>query len=98
MNLENYIRIWVLIIVCILNCGTVMSQKEDYIWLYGLERFVIVLPDRAADTTLGASNIDFNYDPPKIYYDPNRFLDFLDCNSSVCDGDGKILAYIPMGW
>lgn len=31
--------------------------------------------------------------PPRIYYDPNRFLDFIDVNSSVCDFDGNLLAY-----
>ncbi|MCZ2100003.1 MAG: T9SS type A sorting domain-containing protein [Chitinophagales bacterium] len=72
---------------------TVLSQKEDYIWLYGDEPYDTVLPDRAADTTRGACNIDFNYDPPKLYYDPKRFLDFVSCNSSVCDNNGKILAY-----
>jgi hypothetical protein len=61
------------------------AQKQDYIWLYGGDYYDVVLPDRAADTTCGSSNIDFNYDPPKIYYDPNRFLDFNDCNSSGGD-------------
>lgn len=61
--------------------------------MYGDDPYDIVLPDRAADTTRGACNIDFNYDPPKFYYDPKRFLDFNSCNSSVCDREGQILAY-----
>ena len=69
------------------------AQKQDFIWLYGSEPYDIVNPIRAADTTRGASNIDFNYDPPRFYYDPKRFLDFRSCNSSVCDVDGQILAY-----
>ncbi|MBK9257896.1 MAG: T9SS type A sorting domain-containing protein [Saprospiraceae bacterium] len=68
-------------------------QKEDYIWLYGWEPFDIRRPDRAADTTRGSSNIDFNFDPPKIYYVPGRFIDFGDSNSSVCDSSGHLLAY-----
>ena len=70
-----------------------IGQKEDHIWLYGAEPYDIILPDRAADTTRGASNIDFNYDPPKIYYDPERFLDFAATNSSVCNAEGNIIAY-----
>jgi len=65
------------------------AQKQDYIWLYGNDPYDIVNPDRAA----GACNIDFNYDPPRFYYDPKRFLDFFTYNSSVCDPDGQILAY-----
>lgn len=41
------------------------SQKQDYVWLYGSESYDIILPERAADTTLGASNIDFNFAPPQ---------------------------------
>ena len=71
----------------------IIAQKEDFLWLYGDEPYDIVLPERATDTTRGACNIDFNFDPPKLYYDPKRFLDFVDCNSSVCDQGGNILAY-----
>jgi len=77
----------------LLQNSILFSQKQDYIWLYGDEPYDIVLPERAADTTRGACNIDFNFDPPKLYYDPNRFLDFVTCNSSVCDSLGNILAY-----
>jgi len=77
----------------IIFCAPTLAQKEDYIWLYGNEPYDTVLPERAADTTRGACNIDFNYDPPKLYYDPKRFLDFSSCNTSVCDKIGNILAY-----
>ncbi len=87
------IRMITIVFISVLWYGIGKGQKQDYIWLYGDAPYDIVLPERAADTTLGASNIDFNYDPPKIYYDPNRFLDFNDCNSSVCDAEGKMLAY-----
>ena len=81
---------------CILFLGIISSvgaQKQDYIWLYGSEIYDIILPDRAADTTKGASDIDFNFEPPKIYYNPERFLDFTFVNSSICNSNGKILAY-----
>ncbi len=82
-----------ILLIVIIGSENIYGQKEDFIWLYGDEPYDTILPDRAADTTRGASNIDFNYDPPKIYYDPKRFLDFFSCNSNVCDNDGKILAY-----
>ena len=69
------------------------AQKQDFVWLYGRETYDIILPERAADTTKGASNLDFNYEPPKLYYDPHRLLDFSGVNSSVCDVNGAILAY-----
>ncbi|MBK9253986.1 MAG: T9SS type A sorting domain-containing protein [Saprospiraceae bacterium] len=69
------------------------AQKEDFIWLWGDEPFDIILPDRRADTTLGASNIDFNFDPVKIYYDPNRVIDMAGANASICDQNGKLMAY-----
>lgn len=78
---------------CIFLSNPILSQKEDHNWLYGDEPYDIVLPERAADTTRGACNIDFNFDPPKFYYDPKRFLDFSDCNSSISDKSGKVLAY-----
>jgi len=84
---------WLMLCLFVLNVVMTQAQKQDHIWLYGLERYDIVIPERAADTTRGACNLDFNFDPPKLYYDPKRFLDFGSCNSSVCDGDGNMLAY-----
>jgi hypothetical protein len=81
------------LIYIIIFSNVALCQKQDYIWLYGDEPYDVVLPIRAADTTRGACNIDFNYDPPKLYYDPKRFLDFLSCNTSVCDNNGNVLAY-----
>ena len=89
----NKYRIWMAMSSLILMVWQGKAQKQDYIWLYGNDPYDIVNPDRAADTTRGACNIDFNYDPPRFYYDPKRFLDFFTYNSSVCDPDGQILAY-----
>ncbi|MBK8624923.1 MAG: PKD domain-containing protein [Saprospiraceae bacterium] len=91
--MNSIIRSLAIYIFCMCGFISLIAQKEDYIWLYGDEPYDIVLPERAADTTRGACNIDFNFDPPKLYYDPKRYLDFLACNTSVCDVDGKILAY-----
>ncbi|MBK7094192.1 MAG: T9SS type A sorting domain-containing protein [Saprospiraceae bacterium] len=86
------LRILVIIIILFLRIFA-FCQKEDHIWLFGQEPYDVILPDRASDTTRGASNIDFNYDPPKIYYAPDRFLDFSFTNSSLCNSEGKILAF-----
>ncbi|MBK7699708.1 MAG: hypothetical protein IPJ39_13715 [Saprospiraceae bacterium] len=67
---------WLMLCLFVLNVVMTQAQKQDHIWLYGLERYDIVIPERAADTTRGACNLDFNFDPPKLYYDPKRFLDF----------------------
>ncbi|MGE5355293.1 MAG: PKD domain-containing protein [Deltaproteobacteria bacterium] len=86
------LRVLIILIFSLLTFLAI-GQKEDHIWLFGDEPYDIILPDRAADTTRGASNIDFNCDPPKIYYDPKRFLDFVGINSSVCNSKGNMLAY-----
>lgn len=87
--MTKYIHLFFVLFYAALCFG----QKQDYIWLYGDEPYDIILPDRAADTTRGASNIDFNFEPPRIYYDPERFLDFAGVNSSICTVDGQMLAY-----
>ena len=66
----------------------VYTQKEDHIWLLGDEEFDIILPDRAADTSRGATNLDFNYDPVRIYYDPHRLWDLAGGNCSISDSIG----------
>lgn len=81
------------IFILILSFEYLSAQKQDYLWFIGHEPYDIVLPERAADTTRGATNMDFGFEPPKFYYDPKRFLDFWNVNSSVCDSKGRILAY-----
>jgi len=69
------------------------TQKEDHVWLFGWEPYDIILPDRALDTTRGATNFDFNFDPVRIYYDPKRFWDMDGTNTSISDKNGKLQAY-----
>ena len=83
----------VLALLFILHNTLAFTQKEDHIWLLGDEEFDIILPDRAADTTRGATNFDFSYDPVRIYYDPNRLWDLAGGNCSISDKDGKLQAY-----
>ena len=72
---------------------SLFSQKQDHIWLLGLEHYDTFMPDRAADTTKGATNMDFNYDPVKVYYDPLRKWDLHGANATICDTSGQILLY-----
>jgi len=69
------------------------AQKQDHIWLFSDEPYDVVDPIKAADTTKGATNMDFNYDPVRIYYDPKRFWDVAGGNSSFCNLEGKLIAY-----
>ena len=61
------------------------SQKEDFLWLFGY----------SSDTTTmeyGGTNIDFNVEPPDIYYE-FREMNFDITNSSICDSIGNLLFY-----
>jgi len=69
------------------------AQREDHVWLFGWEPYDITIPERAQDTTRGATNFDFNYDPVKVYYDPLRLWDIAGGNSSICSEEGKLIAY-----
>ncbi len=82
------------IIFLLLLISTVLSsQREDAIWLFGSATSDQVDPERLKDTTWGATNIDFNFDPPKIHYDSTRVWDFQGTNASICDEDGNLLCY-----
>ena len=81
------------IIFFLLSLTHLISQKEDYIWVWGSAIYDIIIPERRADTTLGASNIDFNYDPVKFYYVHERLIDMAGANASICDTSGALLAY-----
>nr|HMU05530.1 hypothetical protein [Saprospiraceae bacterium] len=86
-------RIVMVAMVILFNLTEGIGQKQDHVWLLGDEPFDIVLPDRAADTTRGATNMDFNYDPVKVYYDPMRKWDLHGANATICDTSGQILLY-----
>ena len=71
----------------------VSAQKEDHQWLFGFLVDETWEPEWLADSTWGASTIDFNYSPPKIYYDSTRIIDFRGANASFCDSSGNLLLY-----
>ncbi len=62
-----------------------LAQKNDYVWITGDNNSL-------ADTTRGGSNIDFNFNPPKTYYN-YRKSNFRTCNSSICDVSGNLMFY-----
>ncbi len=77
----------------ILFSQCIIAQKQDHVWLFGREPYDVTIPERALDTTRGATNFDFNYDPVRIYYDPKRLWDMAGGNSSISNEDGVLLAY-----
>jgi len=74
-----------------LNIG--VTQNQDNVWLFG--NLIGDQTDNTwlSDTTWGATNIDFNFDPPKIEYDSTRVWDFGGTNASICDEEGELLLY-----
>lgn len=59
------------------------GQKHDYVWLFGYD------PSDNPDSLFGTSIIDFNYSPPKIYYDGYKKMDFLFHCVSISDKEGN---------
>jgi hypothetical protein len=92
-NKQCLVRALYLILFFLITFQIGNSQKEDHIWLLGRELYDTVLPDRAADTTRGSTNMDFNFDPVKVYYDPIRKWDLHGGNATICDTSGQIIAY-----
>ena len=77
----------------ILFCFTLVGQdsnlflKHDYVWAFGREA------DESAprDSLWGRAFMDFNYAPPKIYYDGFKNMEFFDNIISISDKEGKFL-------
>ena len=62
-----------------------ISQKHDHVWLFGYGA------NDPQDSLWGNSVMDFNYSPPKIYYDGYKNMDFETNNMSVSDAEGNFL-------
>lgn len=69
------------------------GQNQDKIWLFGSLIGDGFDDTWLLDTTYGASNMDFNFDPVNISYDINRVWDFAGTNASICDENGNLLLY-----
>ena len=74
-------------------CVISFCQKQDHIWLFGQSLEDNVLEEFREDTTFGATTIDFNFDPPKVYYDKDRLWDFNSSNASLSSHEGELLLY-----
>jgi len=64
---------------------TITAQKHDYIWLTGYSSI-------PGNTEYGGSVIDFNVDPPDLYYE-FREMNLQRTNASICDTSGNLLFY-----
>ncbi len=82
-----------LAIFLLLSWHTADSQKEDYIWLFGSDVADNLDISTIADTTNGSTNFDFNFDPPRVHYDPERIWDFFSTNGSICNEAGTMQLY-----
>lgn len=69
------------------------AQHEDHIWMFGYSPYDALQEEVREDSTWGSTNIDFNYSPPKIYYDHERLIDLNATNVSISNEEGKILFY-----
>jgi hypothetical protein len=61
------------------------AQKHDYIWLTGYS-------STPNSTLFGGTVIDFNENPPDLYYE-FRDMSFFQANASICDTAGNLLFY-----
>ncbi|MFT6338493.1 MAG: hypothetical protein ACJATI_005267, partial [Halioglobus sp.] len=82
-----------ILLTMILLSSCCLAQHEDNIWMFGSAIYDEIQTDIQLDTTWGATNMDFNFDPPRIRFDSLRFKDFGGTNSSITSVDGKVLMY-----
>ncbi len=78
-------RIILFIFLFTITIQTGFSQKEDFFWVLGYD-------SDTSSTNFGGTNIDFNVEPPDIYYE-FRDMNFDITNSSICDSMGNLLFY-----
>ena len=76
--------LWIL-----LNTTLLSAQKEDHIWLFNLHRY----DDVSQNSMHGASVMDFNTLPPRIYKQNEITVDFQETNSFVSDEQGELFLY-----
>jgi len=72
--------------IAFISCFTYcLAQKHDYLWLIGYD-------SNPNDPNFGGSVIDFNLNPPDVYYE-YREMNFLSSAASICDSSGNLLFY-----
>ena len=65
---------------------SLFGQKHDHVWIFGYSSNF-----DPQDSLWGNSVMDFNYSPPKIYYDGYKNIDSELNNVSVSDTEGNFL-------
>jgi hypothetical protein len=76
------------IIFLLLVVNILSAQKEDNIYLFGAG-----FGTNNYEGTWGVSYIDFNYNPPEIYFVDEVQLNFHGTNACISDEDGHLLMY-----
>jgi hypothetical protein len=87
------IRSFIICMVIVVMISGLTAQKEDHIWLFGSDVGDNLDISTISDTLQGATNFDFNFDPPKVLYDSTRIWDIRTTNASICDESGQLLLY-----
>ena len=87
------IRSFIIFILAISMMLGLNAQKQDHIWLFGSSAIDNIDPLQTLDSLNGATNFNFNFDPPTIRYDSSRIWDIRTTNASICDENGHLLLY-----
>lgn len=74
-----------LVIISIIQ---VHGQKNDHILVLGYAGL-----NSQSDSTWGTTIIDFNVDPPDMYYEAAGIADITGTLASICDDEGDLVAY-----
>jgi hypothetical protein len=77
------------IVFYFLLADSLMAQKEDFQWIFNWTR----VDDLMDWPDLGATVIDFAFDPPLIERNEKITLDFLEEQALICDQNGQLLLY-----
>jgi hypothetical protein len=76
------------IIFLLLVVNILSAQKQDYNWYFG---WGFGLNNNGG--TWGVTNIDFNSEPPSVYFEENVRLNFQGSNSSISYSSGRLALY-----
>ena len=86
MKSKITIHFLLVLLIFYLKINLSYAQKEDFVWTFG---YAVVIDSLSSN---GGFNIDFNTNPPSVYR-VNRKINFLGTSSSICDSEGRLIAY-----
>ena len=92
LNYDNFLKTTKAIVfaVCLLSCGFVFGQKEDYNWLVGYDSWAGY--DTASQHWFGITHFDFNQQQVSITRD-SLGMNFNRSNSSISDTNGNLIFF-----